>query len=30
MGLWSLALIYFALAVISAFAVKWRRGHGQA
>jgi ABC-2 type transport system permease protein len=30
MGLWSLALIYFVLAVISAFAVKRRRVHGQA
>jgi ABC-2 type transport system permease protein len=29
-GLWSLALIYFVLAVISAFAVKRRRVHGQA
>jgi ABC-2 type transport system permease protein len=30
MGLWSLALIYFVLAVISAFVVKRRRVHGQA
>jgi ABC-2 type transport system permease protein len=29
-GLWCLALIYFALAVISAFAVKRRQVHGQA
>jgi ABC-2 type transport system permease protein len=28
-GLWCLALIYFALAVISAFAVKRRQVHGQ-
>jgi ABC-2 type transport system permease protein len=30
MGLWCLALIYFALAVISAFAMKRRQVHGQA
>jgi ABC-2 type transport system permease protein len=30
MGLWSLALVYFVLAVISAFVVKRRRVHGQA
>jgi len=30
MGLWSLALIYFVLAVISAFVVKRRRVHAQA
>ncbi len=30
MGLWCLALIYFVLAVISAFAVKRRLVHGQA
>jgi ABC-2 type transport system permease protein len=30
MGLWSLALMYFVLAVISAFVVKRRRAHGQA
>ena len=30
MGIWCLALIYFVLAVISAFAVKRRRAHGQA
>src|SRR3954468_1001057 len=29
LGLWCLALGYFALAVISAFAVKRRRGHAQ-
>jgi ABC-2 type transport system permease protein len=27
LGLWSLALVYFALAVISAFAVKRRQAH---
>ena len=27
-GLWSLAIIYFALAVISAFLVRRRRVHG--
>jgi len=29
LGLWCLALAYFALAVISAFAVKRGRGHAQ-